>query len=69
MSRRPIGNAHSRSNHGWFEGIGANEGNPPGGVPGGCMVFGSQGQIEALIFSATSGETHFDQMSSWFSRK
>ena len=26
-------------------------------------------QIEALIFSATSGETHFVQMSSWFSRK
>jgi hypothetical protein len=26
-------------------------------------------QIEALIFSATSGETHFVQISSWFSRK
>lgn len=26
-------------------------------------------QIEALIFSATSGETHLVQMSSWFSRK
>ena len=26
-------------------------------------------QIEFLIFSATSGETHLVQMSSWFSKK
>ncbi len=52
------------------------EGEMPGRAEGGkatdrnrSFPLLSGDHIEALIFSATSGETHFVQISSWFSRK